>query len=84
MTDTPDSSTSSRNPLRAIFLDHPASVDETFAEHFCFALTFSFWLFCAACAALVHAVIPCLFEKTGSNIIRRLYAKIARRSVTES
>lgn len=83
MTDTPNPSRTSFNPIKAIFLDHPASVDESFWQHFRFALTFSFWLFCAAFAALVHALIPCMFEKTGSNIIRRLYAKIEHRGVEE-
>ncbi len=83
MTDTPNPSASTSNPFRSVFLDHPASVDETFWQHFGFALTFSFWLFCAAFAALVHALIPCLFEKTGSNIIRKLYARIEHRGVTD-
>jgi len=81
MTDTPNPP-SSTNPINAIFLDHPASVDETFLEHFRFALTFSLWLFAAACAALVHALIPALFEKTASNIIRRLYKRIEFRGVS--
>ena len=80
MTDTPISTTSN-NPIRTIFLDHPASVDETFLEHFRFALTFAFWLFMATCAAFVHALVPALFEKTASNIIRRLYKRIEFRGV---
>ena len=83
MTDTPNSASTASNPFKAVFLDHPASVDESFGEHFRFALTFSFWLFCAAFTALIHALIPCLFEKTGSNIIRRLYARIENRGVAQ-
>ena len=33
----------------------------------------------AAGAALVHALVPCLFEKTASGIIRKLHARIVNR-----
>ncbi|MCZ4255001.1 DUF6356 family protein [Sulfitobacter sp. G21635-S1] len=62
-----------------VFLDHPAKVDESFFEHMLFALRFSALLFAAAGAALVHALIPCLFEKTASGIIARLYARTHNR-----
>lgn len=58
-----------------IFLNHPASVDESYFEHMRFALWFAFWLGAAAFAALVHALIPAAFEKTGSRIIARLYER---------
>ena len=65
--------------IARIFLDHPAKVDETFFEHMAFALKFSGLLFIAAGAALVHAIIPCLFERTASNIIAKLYARTHNR-----
>jgi hypothetical protein len=65
--------------IQTVFLDHPASVDETFWQHFRFALTFSFWLFVAAFAALIHALIPALCKTTGSDIIKRLHARIVNR-----
>lgn len=65
--------------LQRIFLAHPATVDETFLQHMAFALRFSFMLFAAAFAALVHAIIPCLFEKTASRIIAELYARTHNR-----
>lgn len=65
--------------IAQLFTAHPASVDETFLEHFRFALTFSFWLFAAAIAALIHAILPFLFEKTGSRIITKLYNRIHSR-----
>lgn len=61
--------------LARIFLDHPAKVDETFFEHMIFATKFAGLLFVAAGAALVHALIPCLFEKTASRIIATLYER---------
>lgn len=66
--------------LSQLFTDHPSSVDETYAEHFRFALWFAFWLACAAGAAAVHAVLPFLFERTASGIIARLYHRSQRRA----
>ena len=65
--------------IARIFFDHPAKVDETFFEHMAFALKFSGLLFAAAGAALVHALVPCLFEKTASGIIAKLYARTHNR-----
>ena len=65
--------------ITRVFLDHPASVEETYLEHARFAGGFSLKLFAAAGAALVHAVIPCLFEKTASKMIAEMYAKTHNR-----
>lgn len=65
--------------INRIFLDHPAKVDETFLQHMAFAGKFSAKLFAAGGAALIHAFIPCLFEKTASTIIADLYAKTHNR-----
>ena len=65
--------------LTRIMVDHPNSVGETYFQHMRFALRFSGTLFAAAFCALVHAVLPFCFEKTASNIIRRLYARIENR-----
>ena len=62
-----------------IFLDHPRSVEESYFEHMRFAGRFSLRLFGAGCAALVHAVIPCLFEKTASSMIRTMHRQIDNR-----
>ena len=65
--------------IQRVFLDHPAKVDETFSQHMFFAAKFSGLLFLAASAALVHALVPCLFEKTASRIVAQLYAKTHNR-----
>lgn len=65
--------------LTALFTAHPAAVDESFGEHFRFALRFAGLLFAAAGAALVHAILPFLFEKTASKIVARLYEKTHNR-----
>ena len=55
--------------LKAKFTEHPASVGETYGEHFTVAMGFSLSLFKAAICCGIHAVLPFLFEKTGSNSI---------------
>ncbi|MDW3184184.1 DUF6356 family protein [Roseobacter sp.] len=65
--------------IQRIFLSHPATVDETFFQHMLFALRFALSLFAAAGAALVHAFVPCLFEKTASRIITQLHVRIHNR-----
>jgi len=62
-----------------LFTDHPASVDETYFEHMAFAAGFSAKLFAAAFAAMIHALLPFLFEKTASGIIRTLYERTHNR-----
>lgn len=77
-------SDASENPSRSsflstVFLDHPAKVNETYFQHMRFAIGFSFWLGVAACAALIHAVIPVMCETTASRILKRLHARITAR-----
>lgn len=65
--------------LNRVFLDHPRSVDETYLEHMAFAGTFSLRLFAAGACALIHAILPCAFEKTASRMIAEMYAKTHNR-----
>ena len=58
--------------LDQIFLEHPRSVNEGYFEHSKFALGFSLKLFSAAFFALVHAVIPCLFQRNASKAVQDL------------
>ncbi len=62
-----------------VFLEHPRKVEESYVEHAAFAGRFAWRLLLAAGAAGVHAVIPCLFEKTASKIVGELYAKTHNR-----
>lgn len=65
--------------LHMIFQAHPASVDETYGQHLRFALGFSLRLFAASMAALVHAILPCCFEKTASRMIKDMNARLTTR-----
>ncbi|MEX0311864.1 MAG: DUF6356 family protein [Tateyamaria sp.] len=60
--------------IARIFLNHPRSVDESYAQHAVFSGGFALRLLMASGAALVHALVPCLFEKTASRMIADMYA----------
>ena len=61
------------------FVDHPASVNETYLQHAAFAGRFALTLFAAGSAALIHAVIPSMFETTASRMIAKLHAQMQAR-----
>lgn len=65
--------------LQRIFIAHPQSVDETYFEHMRFAGWFASRLLLAGGAALVHAIIPCLFEKTASAMIKDMHTRLVTR-----
>lgn len=69
--------------LLSVFTDHPNSVGETYPEHMAFAMRFGARLFCASCAAIVHAFIPALFETTASGTIEAIHAEIQSRDQTQ-
>ncbi len=65
--------------MKSLFITHPQSVDESYVEHMAFAGRFSAVLFLAAGAALVHALLPFLFETTASRMIAQLYERTHNR-----
>ena len=62
-----------------IFIEHLASVNETYSLHMRVAYSFSVRLGLASLAALIHAIFPFLFKKTASDMIKKLYAEITSR-----
>ncbi len=58
------------------FTEHPASVGESYGEHFGQAMRFSGRMLIGACCCAVHAVFPFLFEKTGSTCITELHDRM--------
>ena len=62
--------------LKALFCDHPASVDETYGEHMAAAGGFALRLFVAGLACAAHAVLPFLFEKTASAMVDGLHDRM--------
>ncbi len=62
--------------LKAKFTDHPATVGETYGEHFVSAMGFSLSMLKAAFCCGMHAILPFMFEKTGSDCITELYDRM--------
>ena len=62
--------------LKRLFTEHPESVGESYTEHLGMALSFSAALFAGTVVGLVHAILPFLFVKTGSNIITGLHDRM--------
>jgi len=62
--------------LRQLFTAHPASVDETYAEHMAVASSFGLRLLGAGVACLIHGIFPFLFVKTGSAAIATLHERM--------
>lgn len=62
--------------IRQHFTEHPASVGETYGEHFKVAAGFAGSLAIAAMAAAVHAVVPSCCSKTASRRIIAMHGQM--------
>ncbi|MEM1174581.1 MAG: DUF6356 family protein [Pseudomonadota bacterium] len=62
--------------LKAKFTEHPATVGESYGEHFVSAMGFSISMLKAAFCCGVHAILPFLFAKTGSECITELHDRM--------
>lgn len=59
-----------------LFLQHPRSIGESYLEHQRHALGFGFSLLLASLACFIHAMVPGLFVRTGSDAITRLHDRM--------
>lgn len=58
--------------MKNIFTSHPHSIGETYFQHLKFASQFGGRMLLGGFACLIHAVFPCFFEKTGSNMLLKM------------
>jgi len=65
--------------FRRLFLDHPASVGERYAEHFGVATRFGAIMIVGGVAAVIHGILPFAFKTTGSRTVTRLNREIAEK-----
>ena len=70
--------------MSRLFTAHPASVGETYVQHLLAAGGFAARLAAAAVVCLVHALLPFLFEKTGSAMIAELHDRMIANRVKHS
>ena len=59
--------------LHRLFLEHPHSVGEGYWQHQRKAFMFGASMVSSGMACLIHALIPALFQKTGSSTVARLH-----------
>ncbi|MGI4879105.1 MAG: DUF6356 family protein [Janthinobacterium lividum] len=62
--------------IQRLMIDHPRSVGESYFEHMRASLKVAGKLAAAAGGCIVHAIVPGLCTKTGSNAILKLHAEI--------
>lgn len=62
--------------LQRLFTEHPQSVGETYAEHMVRASGFGGRMVVAGLACMVHALLPFIFVRTGSQAIEELNARM--------
>jgi len=67
--------------ITKLFTEHPGTVNENYFEHMGQALYFFVHFFAAAFAALIHAFLPFLCVKTGSNIVNHLHERMVTNRV---
>ena len=68
--------------FQKLFVTHPASIDESYAEHFGIALRFGATMVAGGLGCIVHAFIPGVFVKTASDTTRSLNEELqARRNL---
>ena len=63
----------------SLLTDHLNEVGETYFEHLAKAVGFAAKMLTVAGIFLVHAVLPFLFVRTGSDRVGRLYEAMVRR-----
>lgn len=61
------------------FNRHPTAIGESYAQHLAQAAAFGATMIVAGLACLIHAIFPFWFEKTASDCIKRLHAKMSAR-----
>lgn len=62
--------------FRSIFIEHPASVDETYLQHCISAFNFGMKMVAAGVACMVHGLLPALFVTRGSDTVCALHERM--------
>ena len=62
--------------LRRLFTDHPATVNETYGQHFVSAMSFGLRMIWGGLVCMVHALIPGVCCTTASEMIGKLHDRM--------
>ena len=65
------------------FTRHPASVGESYGQHFGVATKFGVTMILGGIGAILHGVFPWMFETTGSRTVKRLHEQVTGRGPTQ-
>jgi uncharacterized protein DUF6356 len=67
--------------VKVSFTKHPTSVGESYLEHMGVATGFGMRMIIGGLACLVHGVLPCFFETTGSRAVGQLYDRMVKNRI---
>ncbi len=67
--------------IRRLFVEHPASVNETYLEHMGVATSFGSRMIVAGVACMIHGLLPFLFLTTGSRTVTELQERMVTHRV---
>lgn len=62
--------------FKRLFVEHPASVGESYLEHMGVAASFGGAMFLGSLACFIHALFPGLCVKTGSGVVTTLHYRM--------
>ncbi|MET4666678.1 DUF6356 family protein [Sphingomonas sp. PvP056] len=62
--------------FRRLFLDHPATVGESYTEHFGVASRFGVTMIVGGLGAVVHAFVPAWCKTSGSSTVAKLHRQM--------
>jgi hypothetical protein len=65
---------------RKHLMRHLDEIGESYAEHSGKAAAFGFRMIAGGLACLVHAVLPFLFQRAGSETVRALHGTLCKRA----
>jgi hypothetical protein len=61
------------------FREHPAAAGQTYLQHMGFAVRFGLRMLVGGSAAIVHGLVPCWFQTTGSRTVQALHGRLQHR-----
>ena len=62
--------------MKRLFVEHPATVGETYFEHLIAASSFGFHMVVGGIACMLHGLFPFLFVRTGSEAVDKLHHRM--------
>jgi hypothetical protein len=65
------------------FREHPAAAGQTYLQHMGFAVRFGLRMLAGGAAAIVHGLVPCWFQTTGSRAVKALHGRLQQRDERE-